>query len=215
MRACGWIGPPGTWRCWISSTPSVAVWIESLACESSTSFAGGPGAGQLREARRAPDIRREPERIRDQYGRHLFGQTALVARRLVEAGAVSSPSITTRVTVTVGFAHAQRRREATPHADVRPGASGALERPERRGLLAETLVVAPARWVELRRRRRGGAVGTGARFSWPYWPARASRVGPPTARRIRTPPGSSTIQSVRSPWPRRSTTPSASHPICA
>jgi hypothetical protein len=36
--------------------------------------------------RRALDIRREPERIRDQYGRHLFGQSALVARRLVEAG---------------------------------------------------------------------------------------------------------------------------------
>src|SRR5262249_29983902 len=36
---------------------------------------------------RARDIRREPERTRDQYGRHLFGQSALVARRLVEAGA--------------------------------------------------------------------------------------------------------------------------------
>jgi Protein of unknown function (DUF1501) len=36
--------------------------------------------------RRALDIRREPERIRDQYGRHLFGQSSLVARRLVEAG---------------------------------------------------------------------------------------------------------------------------------
>ena len=37
--------------------------------------------------RRALDIRREPERIREQYGRHLFGQSALLARRLVEAGA--------------------------------------------------------------------------------------------------------------------------------
>src|SRR5262249_56102230 len=36
--------------------------------------------------RRALDIRRESERTRDQYGRHLFGQSALVARRLVEAG---------------------------------------------------------------------------------------------------------------------------------
>jgi hypothetical protein len=35
---------------------------------------------------RALDIRREEPRLRDRYGRHLFGQSALVARRLVEAG---------------------------------------------------------------------------------------------------------------------------------
>src|SRR5205823_9680020 len=36
--------------------------------------------------RRALDVRRESARVRDRYGRHLFGQSALVARRLVEAG---------------------------------------------------------------------------------------------------------------------------------
>ena len=36
--------------------------------------------------RRALDVRREDPRLRDRYGRHLFGQSALVARRLVEAG---------------------------------------------------------------------------------------------------------------------------------
>jgi hypothetical protein len=36
--------------------------------------------------RRALDIRQEPERVRDRYGRHLFGQSCLMARRLVEAG---------------------------------------------------------------------------------------------------------------------------------
>ncbi len=39
------------------------------------------------EAREALDVRREDPRTRDRYGRHLFGQSALVARRLVEAGA--------------------------------------------------------------------------------------------------------------------------------
>ena len=39
-----------------------------------------------REAQAAFDIHREPERIRDQYGRTPFGQRALLARRLVEAG---------------------------------------------------------------------------------------------------------------------------------
>ena len=37
-------------------------------------------------AQRAFDIAAEPTRTRDRYGRHVFGQSALVARRLVEAG---------------------------------------------------------------------------------------------------------------------------------
>jgi hypothetical protein len=36
--------------------------------------------------RSALDIRREPDAVRDRYGRHLFGQSVLLARRLVEAG---------------------------------------------------------------------------------------------------------------------------------
>jgi hypothetical protein len=38
------------------------------------------------ETRRAFDISREPERVRDRYGRHKYGQSLLLARRLVEAG---------------------------------------------------------------------------------------------------------------------------------
>lgn len=37
--------------------------------------------------RTALDIRREPAALRDRYGRHLFGQATLMARRMVEAGA--------------------------------------------------------------------------------------------------------------------------------
>jgi hypothetical protein len=37
-------------------------------------------------ARRAFDIGREPERVRERYGRHRYGQALLLARRLVEAG---------------------------------------------------------------------------------------------------------------------------------
>ncbi len=32
------------------------------------------------------DINAEPAALRDRYGRHTFGQSALLARRLVEAG---------------------------------------------------------------------------------------------------------------------------------
>src|SRR5262249_59327232 len=38
-------------------------------------------------ARKAFDINTEDPRLRDQYGRHSWGQSTLLARRLVEAGA--------------------------------------------------------------------------------------------------------------------------------
>jgi hypothetical protein len=37
--------------------------------------------------RAALDIRLEPPRLRDRYGRHLFGQATLMGRRMIEAGA--------------------------------------------------------------------------------------------------------------------------------
>lgn len=37
-------------------------------------------------ARQAFDLDREPVRLRDRYGRHKFGQSVLLARRLIEAG---------------------------------------------------------------------------------------------------------------------------------
>ncbi len=38
------------------------------------------------EAKKAFDIHAEPEKLRDEYGRHSLGQSCLMARRLVEAG---------------------------------------------------------------------------------------------------------------------------------
>ena len=51
------------------------------------------------DAARAFDLSREPPAIREKYGRHTWGQSHLLARRLVEAGArfvttVNGPSIT-------------------------------------------------------------------------------------------------------------------------
>src|SRR5262249_46702438 len=37
-------------------------------------------------AQQAFDLSREPDRARDRYGRHTFGQSCLLARRLIEAG---------------------------------------------------------------------------------------------------------------------------------
>jgi hypothetical protein len=39
-----------------------------------------------RDVAKAFDINAEPAALRDKYGRHIFGQSALLARRLVEAG---------------------------------------------------------------------------------------------------------------------------------
>jgi hypothetical protein len=94
------------------------------------------------EARAAFDLAREPARLRDRYGRNSFGQGLLLARRLVEAGVGL---------VTVNWArddafwdtHANNfrdlRTKLLPPFDL--GFSALLEDLDRRGLLAETLVV--------------------------------------------------------------------------
>jgi len=51
------------------------------------------------EVQRAFDLSLEPPRVRDRYGRHTWGQSHLLARRLVESGVrfvttVNGPSIT-------------------------------------------------------------------------------------------------------------------------
>jgi hypothetical protein len=38
------------------------------------------------DARQAFDLSHEPDKVRDRYGRHPFGQNLLLARRLIEAG---------------------------------------------------------------------------------------------------------------------------------
>src|SRR5207237_3092208 len=89
------------------------------------------------DCRRAFDIHSEEPRLRDRYGRHTWGQSALLARRLVEAGV-------TFVTVHLGgWDH---------HWDLKAGMEGHLPMVDSavaslfqdlddRGLLSRTLVV--------------------------------------------------------------------------
>ena len=52
-----------------------------------TDFNNGHSRWSLQErTRQALDLRKESDATRDRYGRHLFGQSTLMARRLVEAG---------------------------------------------------------------------------------------------------------------------------------
>lgn len=100
-------------------------------------------------ARAAFDLRREPEQVRDRYGRYSWGQSVLLARRLIEAGvrlvhvnwvrepgdsAVDNPMWDTHAQ------NADRLQDCLcPQFDVTFVAL--LDDLEQRGLLDETLVV--------------------------------------------------------------------------
>jgi uncharacterized protein (DUF1501 family) len=67
--------------------------IDQLRTEGEASIAERDGSYQRAfelltgpQARAAFDISQEPDNLRDRYGRHTFGQSALLARRLVESG---------------------------------------------------------------------------------------------------------------------------------
>jgi hypothetical protein len=102
--------------------------------------------------RRALDLSREPEKLRERYGWNLFGQSALLARRLVEAGVPLVTAVwdsTKNVDVGADISH----RSWDTHWDhykackgwLLPGfdqtASALLDDLGDRGLLDETLVV--------------------------------------------------------------------------
>src|SRR5207253_3909741 len=93
------------------------------------------------ETQRAFDIAREDPRLRDRYGRTTYGQSALLARRLVEAGVrfvtvYYSPGIGGWDTHKDNFATLKGSR--LPHTD--QTLSALLEDLAGRGLLGETLV---------------------------------------------------------------------------
>jgi hypothetical protein len=93
------------------------------------------------EVRRAFDLSREEPRVRDRYGRHSWGQSHLLARRLVEAGVrfvttVNGPSIVWD-THTDNF-NGLKHRLVPP---MEQGFAALLDDLEERGLLASTLVM--------------------------------------------------------------------------
>lgn len=91
----------------------------------------------------ALDIRREPEKMRDRYGRHLFGQSCLMARRLVEAG---TRFVTVHYDCTDGFSWDSHRNSDDVRNHLLPtfdqACAALISDLEERGLLDETLVVA-------------------------------------------------------------------------
>lgn len=94
------------------------------------------------KTREALDIRRETAATRDRYGRHLFGQSTLMARRLVEAG---SRFVTVAWDTANGYSWDSHRNSDDQEKYLLPGLdqamSSLLTDLDERGLLDETLVV--------------------------------------------------------------------------
>jgi hypothetical protein len=93
--------------------------------------------------RTALDIRQESDKLRDRYGRHLFGQSTLMGRRMIEAG---SRFVTVGWDTVDGYSWDSHRSSKHLEEHLVPGFdqafSAVVEDLDERGLLDETLVVA-------------------------------------------------------------------------
>jgi hypothetical protein len=120
-------------------------------------------------AQRAFDIAAEPARTRDRYGRHIFGQSVLLARRLVEAGVRLVHVNWVRHDNGPGGqgydSHRDHlnwaRRELLPPTDA--AIASLIEDLSERGLLEETLVIVMG---EFGRTPRFNSAG--GRDHWPH-----------------------------------------------
>lgn len=90
---------------------------------------------------KAFEIDREPQKVRDRYGRHAFGQSCLLARRLIEAGVPVVQANMGRVQNwdSHGDLFNRLKRDLLPPLDA--GVSALLDDMNERGLLEETMVM--------------------------------------------------------------------------
>src|SRR6266571_578697 len=127
---------------------------------------------------KAYDLSQEPDKLRDRYGRHTFGQSALLARRLIEAGTrfvqVNWPAVANGdPNVDAWDTHAANfgplRNLHCPKLD--SALSALLEDLDQRGMLKDTMVIAIG---EFGRSPRLGVSTSGngnapdGRDHWPY-----------------------------------------------
>ena len=127
-------------------------------------------------ARDAFDLTREPDALRDRYGRTTFGQSCLLARRLIEAGTrfveVNWPKVANSDNhswdVHVGLTK-RMKDQAGPMFDA--GLSALLADLDERGLLSETLVLAVGEFGRSPQRgvsTSGNDNNDDGRDHWPY-----------------------------------------------
>jgi uncharacterized protein (DUF1501 family) len=128
------------------------------------------------KARQAFDLAQEPDSLRNRYGRNTFGQSCLLARRLVEAGTRVVEVVWPKVAnsdnhswdVHVGL-YQRMKNQSAPMLD--QGLSALFEDLDQRGMLDETLVVAigefgrsPEKGVST----SGNSNSPDGRDHWPY-----------------------------------------------
>ena len=127
-------------------------------------------------AREAFDLSREAPKTREAYGKNAFGQSLLLARRLVEAGTRVVEVIWPKVANSdnhswdhhVGLTERMRDRSG-PMLDA--GLSGLLTDLDRRGMLDETLVVAVGEFGRSPQKgvsTSGNGNSADGRDHWPY-----------------------------------------------
>jgi hypothetical protein len=122
--------------------------------------------------RAAFDLRRERSQLRDRYGRHLFGQSALLARRMLEVGARFVTLLWDNGVCGESRSgwDSHESLETVMKNDLLPrldqGLSALLEDLDVRGLLYETLVVCAGEIGRTPRFENRGKVG--GRDHWSY-----------------------------------------------
>lgn len=129
-------------------------------------------------ARKAFDLDQEPAAVRDRYGRHTFGQSLLMARRLIEAGSrvvqVNWPAVANGNPLVDAFdTHAANfeplRNLHCPKLD--SGVPALLADMDSRGLLKETIVLVIGefgRSPKLGVSTSGNTNSAKGRDHWPY-----------------------------------------------
>ncbi len=127
-------------------------------------------------AREAFDLSKESDKLRDEYGRTTFGQSCLMARRLIEAGTrfveVNWPKVANsdRHSWDVHTGLPDRMKKLSgPMLD--PGLATLIEDLDERGLLDETLVVAVGEFGRSPKRgvsTSGNGNSKDGRDHWPY-----------------------------------------------
>jgi hypothetical protein len=127
-------------------------------------------------ARDAFDLKQESDATRERYGRNTFGQSCLLARRLVEAGTRVVEVIWPKVAnsdnhsfdVHTGLS-ARMRNQSAPMLD--GGLSALIADLDERGMLADTLVLAVGEFGRSPQRgvsTSGNANNDDGRDHWPY-----------------------------------------------
>src|SRR5688500_15821461 len=128
-------------------------------------------------ARNAFDLTQEPDKLRDRYGRHTFGQGLLMARRLIEAGTrfvqVNWPAVANGIPSVDAFdTHAANfgplKNIHCPKLDA--GLAALLADMDSRGMLEDTIVVAVGEFGRSPRLGVSTSANTNSQHARDHWP---------------------------------------------